>query len=385
MSTYKKGATFTATVRDLASDGRGILSHPDGLTVFVPGVWPGEECRVRFIGLQNRVGLGELVEIIQASPARVTPSCPHHGFARGNCGGCPWKFIDYQAQLTAKQDRVNKAFARLNFHNVRPIWPSPHTYHYRNRTQLKTDGEVIGYLSANSNDIAAIQTCPVLTQPNQNTLNQLLARLPNEEWRPNMHHRKRLQWTSLNFDDAMSAADVVVNQRLPFQQSHHQQNAAMRNWLQQQLSQVTQPGPVLELFCGSGNFTATIAATLSSDILAVEGDPKALERLASKGLANVVTLCGDLFDPQTYARIYRHRKDFTTLVLDPPRDGLKQLDQLLIKNTVIRQIFYISCNLATLTRDLKSLCEQGFTIDEVQALDQTPHTPHMELLVALSK
>ena len=385
MSSIKKGETFVATVRDLASDGRGILSHPDGLTVFVPGVWPGEECRVRFVGLQNRLGLGELVELIKPSPARVTPPCPHHGFYSGDCGSCPWQFMDYQAQLHAKQERVNKAFARFNLSEVQSIWASPNTYHYRNRTQLKTDGEVLGYLSANSNEIAAIQTCPVLTEVNQNTLQQLIAQLPNEAWRPNIQQRKRLQWTSLNFDDSMSVADVLINKRLPFQQSHHQQNTAMRDWLRQRLSQLGERGSVLELFCGSGNFTESIAATISDDILAVEGDKQALEILASKNLTKVSTLCADLFDPHGYDRIYQLRKDFKILVLDPPRDGVKHIDKLLPKTTSIKQIFYISCNLATLIRDLQQMCERGFKITEVQPLDQTPHTPHIELLVALEK
>jgi len=202
VSTPKKGATFTALVRDLASDGRGILSHPDGLTVFVPGVWLGEECRVRFLGLQNRIGLAELVEVITPSPHRLTPLCPHHGFQAGKCGGCPWQFMDYHEQLRVKQERVEKAFARLNFTKVKPIWPSEQSFGFRNRAQLKTDGDSIGYLSANSNELAAIQQCPILTPANQQLLTELLNQLPNDKWRVRARPRKGpVQWTSLNFDD----------------------------------------------------------------------------------------------------------------------------------------------------------------------------------------
>jgi 23S rRNA (uracil1939-C5)-methyltransferase len=388
--TPKKGSTFVTTVRDLASDGRGILSHPDGLTIFVPGVWPGEECRVRFVGLQNRIGLGELVELIRPSANRVEASCPHHGFQSTDCGGCPWQFMDYQTQVQFKQERVEKAFARLNFFEVKPIWPSDSAFNYRNRAQLKTDGTVIGYLAANSNNIAPIQQCPVLTSPNQQTLSQLLQQLPNEQWRPKAKlDKQHWQWTSLNIDDSLNADQVLVNKRLPFQQSHHGQNERMRQWLGTHLlsSQVT--GDVLELFCGAGNFTAVIAARVAesanTDVTAVDGDERALAVLREKQLPRVKPWRADLFDQKCIDEIYRLPQTFSTLVLDPPRDGLKFADKWLPKKSALTQIFYISCNLATLCRDLAIFQQQGFTITEVQALDQTPHTPHIEILVALHK
>src|SRR5690606_6236211 len=176
------GEIFTATVRDLASDGRGIASHPGGLTVFVPGVWPGEQGRFRFLELQNRVGRAELVELLEASPERTTPRCPHHGFAAGDCGGCPWQFMSYPAQLAAKQARVEAALAGFGPAVLHPIWPSPNIYASRNRAQLKTDGKQLGYLSAANHRLAAIEQCPILTAPNRETLAGLIARLPNREW-----------------------------------------------------------------------------------------------------------------------------------------------------------------------------------------------------------
>lgn len=385
MSSPDKNAIFVATVRDLTSDGRGVLSHPNGLTVFVPGVWPGEECRVRFTGLQNRIGLAEPVEIVQPTRARVAPRCPHHGFSSGQCGGCPWQFIDYDEQLRVKEARLKQAFARLDFHRVQPIWPSEDHFAYRNRAQLKTDGEVLGYLSTQSNILAPIRECPILSAPNQNTLRQLLQLLPNKAWRIDPRQRRRLQWTSLNIDDSLSADQVMVNQRLPFQQHNHRQNEKMRTWLGRHLQRLARPFSVLELFCGSGNFTEVIATSGADKILAVEGDRRALAALDAKALPAVVSLAADLFDPHCFSLIYQQQRAFNTLVLDPPRDGMKTIDSLLPKSSSITNIFYISCNLATLCRDLAQLRLRGFTISEVQALDQTPHTPHIEVLVALSR
>lgn len=382
----KKGEIFTATVRDLASDGRGILSHPNGLTVFVPGVWPGETCAVRFLGLQNRIGLGECVDLISPSPARIKPPCPHQGFNPGECGGCPWQFIRYDEQIAQKQQRVEQAFARIDFNNVKPLWASPQEFEYRNRAQLKTDGEVIGYLSANSRNIAPIEQCAVLNQHNQQTLTDLRAGLPNREWQVRRSGNKnKIQWTTLNIDDSLTAQQVLVNQRLPFQQSHAQQNARMRAWVQQQLNHIESPGPVLELFCGAGNFTEVIASTLVVDVLAVEGEQRSIDALTEKNLAEVKGLCLNLYDANAFATIYKVQRDFKVLVLDPPRDGLKNTAGLLPSGNTIANIFYISCNLSTLCRDIQFFQQHGFDIEEVQALDNAPHTPHIELLVHLKK
>lgn len=381
MPVPKKGETFVATVRDVASDGRGILSHPNGLTVFVPGVWLDEEIRVRFTGLQNRIGLGECLELIQPSPHRVTPICPHQGFSNSDCGGCPWQFIDYTEQLKAKQARLEAAFERLNINNIKSILPCLKSAAYRNRAQFKTDGNVIGYMSANSNNIAPIQQCPILDSKNQQTLNDLLSHLPNKQWQVRTRPRRgKPQWTTLNIDNTIEADTVVVNKRLSFQQSNTEQNSKMQAWLRNHLNN-NPTGDVLELFCGSGNFTEVIAESATRNIFAVEGDQQAIEQLNKKQLPNVEAACFNLFEENVFADIYRKTRPFSTLVLDPPRDGLKNKNQLLSKNSRFENIYYISCNLATLIRDMQFFIDNNYSVEDVQGIDLSPHTPHLEIMV----
>ncbi len=388
---YSNSDSFIATVRDLASDGRGIVSHPNGLTVFVPGVWVGEECRVVLKEVRNKMGIGQALEIIKASNERISPQCPHHGFQAGDCGGCPWQFIEYSEQIKQKQQKVIEAFSRLGFTAVKDFLPSPQQFHYRNRAQLKTDGKAIGYLSGNSHTLAAINACEVLSKHNQETLSGLLQQLPNKQWHVKKSPRrpsKRKQaasFTSLNIDDSLNAEQVVVNKRLPFQQSHSDQNTVMQDWLSGHLKQVKSNGPVLELFCGAGNFTEVIANSIDAEIVAVEGDDRALQVLNEKQLNSVETFHCDLFTNDCFEKIYNKRRDFTVLVLDPPRDGLKNTQHLLRKKSTFESVFYISCNLATLCRDLNFFIDHGFAINDVQALDLSPHTPHIELLVRLDK
>ncbi|MEX1032306.1 MAG: class I SAM-dependent RNA methyltransferase [Cellvibrionaceae bacterium] len=378
-ATAKKGEIFSAAVRDLASDGRGVVAHPNGLTVFVPGVWPGEFGSFRFTGLQNRVGTAELIELGEASNKRTQPACPHHGFGPGDCGGCPWQFANYDAQLAAKQQRVESAAKRITETPVNPIWPSPAVYGYRNRAQLKTDGQQLGYVSAASHRLAPIEDCPILTDVNRHTLKQLLLRLPETNWRP----RKHAKWTTLDIDETTDSNSVLVNQRLPFRQSNSEQNEAMRNWLADRCAALDKEDSVLELFCGSGNFTLVLTDAGFARIVAVDGSGPATESLTARNLPNVSVLTRDLFQAECCGAIVRQHGPFSTLVLDPPRDGFRHIAKLLTQKNKPEQVFYISCNLATLFRDLALLQELGYHIAELQPLDQAPHTPHIEMLAHL--
>lgn len=376
-----QGEIFSATVRDLASDGRGVVSHPSGLTVFVAGVWPGESGTFRFTGLQKRTGSAELVELEERSSQRVTPLCPHHGFDAGHCGGCPWQFMDYRAQLEAKQQRVETAAARITKTAVNPIWPSPAIYGYRNRAQLKTDGERVGYVAAASHRLAPIEDCPILSDKNRRTLKGLLAKLPEPAWRP----RKKENWTSLNIDENLNADSVQVDSRLPFQQSNSAQNRAMKQWLAEKCASLDKDSAALELFCGSGNFTEVLSEAGFSKIVAVDGSGPATEALTERQLPNVMVLKKNLFDPDSYPSLFRQQPDYSCLVLDPPRDGMKDLAKLLSAAArKPRHIFYISCNPATLFRDLQQLQSRAYHIAEIQPVDQAPHTPHIETLVHLT-
>lgn len=376
------GEVFTATVKDLASDGRGVVEHPAGRTVFVPGVWLHEEVEVKVIGLKGRVAFGENLKIITTSDQRIDALCPHHGINSGDCGGCPWLFVDYSSQLQQKQLRVEKSFARLQVAKaIKPIIASPKHAGYRNRAQFKTDGEKIGFMSAQSNHLANIDDCIILSEKNRNTFRDLKRQLPNKDWAP----KKRNTYTTLDIDETISADQVSVNQRLPFMQANSDQNNAMKAWLANHLESLPKESEVLELFCGAGNFTEVIAASHVGRATAVEVSQASVAQLNEKALPNVSSLVKNLFDEAEFNQALYAAKNANVLVLDPPRDGLKVLGNLFAKKSQIKHVFYISCDLATLTRDLAVFQENKFKIKDVQPIDQFPNTPHIECLVYLKK
>jgi len=377
----KVGDLFEGLVRDIASDGRGVLSHPSGRTIFVSGVWLGERVQVRLTQIKGRVGFAECTEVLLASEHRIPAPCPHHGHTPGRCGACPWQMIAYEEQLRVKWQRVASSFARLGVKEIAPIWPSPKIMGFRNRAQLKTNGQSIGYVSAQSHQLAPIDDCLILSEHNRNTLKTLIQRLPNDEWRP----KKKQPWVTLDIDEHTAADQVSVNRRLTFMQANSEQNTKMRDWLAQRLAKLANASTVLEFFAGSGNLTQVIAEQGFAKIIAVEGNDDATRAIKELALPGVDVLAADLFNEAGLNNVLSIAADAEVLVLDPPRDGLKIKGQVFSKRSKITHVFYISCDLATLVRDVEEFQQHKFKIKEVQALDQFPHTPHIEVMVHLQR
>ncbi len=376
------GQIFEAEVLALADTGNAVVEHPDGRRVFVPGAWLGELVRVKIVEMKGQYAIGELVEVLAASSARISPPCRFHGFAPGQCGGCGWMMVDYAEQLRAKQQRVDQAIHRLlPNQRVEPIFAAPEPFGYRIRAQLKTDGRELGFVANSQRQLAAVDDCLVLTPHNRATLKALREQLPKVEWIP---HRKQ-EWTTLDIDESISASNVSVNKRLPFQQANQQQNQAMRDWLSRHLQLLPSHLPVLELFAGSGNFTDVIAAAGFVSITAVEAVTEAVAALTSRGLAGVTPVVCDLFNEVAFAELIKRQQAAEILVLDPPRDGLKCRNGLFDRRSRISEVFYISCDLATFTRDLRDFLAAGYRLEELQPIDVFPQTPHVELLAHLRR
>lgn len=371
---------FTARVRDIASDGSGVVEHPSGRVFFVPGVWLQELAEFRITSFKKRFGYAELVSLIEPSASRLTPPCPHHGFNKTGCGGCPWQFIGYESQLAAKQERVRKTLNRMGLEEkVKPIWGSPLQFGYRNRAQLKSDGKNIGFVARGANRLAPVKDCLVLSDHNRATLRELAASLPNAKFRP----KGKAHWITLDIDEDVSVGSLSINRRRPFRQGNSEQNRQMKTWLNDSLAKNNRRVPVMELFAGSGNFTEVLSNGGFRQVLAVEVAPEAVKLLAQKQLPGVSAVTADLFSETGVEKVARLLPLAELLVLDPPREGFPNIKLLLQHCRQLQAVRYISCDPATFARDLQAFIEQGFHVDEVQPVDMFPHTPHIELLASL--
>lgn len=377
------GEIFSATVSALGGQGQALITHPSGQKIFVHGAWLNEEITVKVFAQKNNIGFAHLLAVLQPHPHRIQSPCPHHGTKPNTCGGCPWLFIEYSEQLQAKQQRIEAAMAKLYRTNtcspVKPIARSSSELHYRTRAQFKTNGTELGFIQTGSHRLVDIDKCIVLSDTNQQHLANIRSELPNAAWQP----KKLNHWTTLDIDDQAQA--VSVNRRLPFRQANATQNRFMRDWLSHQLALLPKDKTVLELFCGSGNFTEIIASQGFKACTALEGASDATNTLKQKHLANIHVETCDLFSQDQCNKLIEKHKSTHILILDPPRDGFKLLPQVLAGLKKVEHIYYISCDLATLCRDITPLLAKQFDLAQVQPVDVFPQTAHVEVLTHLTR
>ncbi|WP_435216805.1 class I SAM-dependent RNA methyltransferase [Luminiphilus sp. nBUS_07] len=378
-ASFKHEGAFEGRVRDLTSDGRGVVSHPDGRTFFVPGVWLDEVAEIRVVGRRGKVGLGQVITLKKADPQRREAPCRHHGDSSDHCGGCPWMFMPYEAQSAAKVRRLKSTTEGLGDSSTQldALLAAPEELGYRNRAQLKTDGSKLGYVAAGTRTLIDVTTCPVLSASNSKSLASLREALPNPTWRA-----RKQDWQTIDLDDNLE--EPSLNRRLPFRQGNTQQNAVMREWLAQTIASISPDAPVLELFAGSGNFTEVLATHFKT-VVAVEGDQQALQQLSYVAPDRIQAHALNLFSLPAVEAWISEQEVIRALVLDPPREGLKVRAPFLDALTELETVIYVACDIATWARDCKDFLAKGFRLARVTPLDLFPQTPHLEVLSVLTR
>ena len=416
-------------VIDALSYGPYGIGRVDGKALMIPHTAPGDRVVARVTEDKERYAVGELLRLLEPSPDRQAPPCPYVG----RCGGCSWQHLRYAAQLDAKQRSVEDALRRIgklaDFH-LRPIIPSAHEYHYRRRIRLKVDGtKHFGFYGAASHDLVEIDSCWIAAAPLNRAIEplhrwveKLISRIDHVEL---VHGDEPDEIVAIAAsEDSFNSVDepacqalidsaairglivngpmgrmvwgrpwitVMIEPGLPLKLDADvftQVNAdGNRQMLKQLLTLTTfhKHDRVLELYCGAGNFTLPLARRVER-ITAVEGHRAAIAngKLNAENfrLSNIDWLCAAV--PQALAQLRRQGRKFSQILLDPPRAGAKDLHTDLAAlgaDTIV----YISCNPATLARDLAALAKQGYKLGIVQPVDFFPHSFHVETLAILNR
>ena len=375
---------FEARVRNLSSEGKAVVTHPDGRTFFVEAAWPGDLAHFRVLEFSGRYGFAEIIELKEGSTERREVPCAHQGVALGKCGGCPWMIGTYESQLKFKEHRLKHSLERAGLLEkpeiLKAIRGAPSEWGYRNRAQFKTDGARFGFVSAGSREIADVEDCLTLSESMRTKLKTIRTSLPRKDWQPTPPH----VWNFLDVDEWHLESDLELNKRLPFQQGNSKQNSVMKNWVAEQSDAVGVAGKnVIELFCGSGNLTEVLSEKGAGKILAVEVSGKALAALSARNLPGVATWGADLAHPHQMERLAEKLPAAQVLLMDPPREGAKGVDRLVKKLKRLESILSVSCDVATFVRDCVALKKAGFELESIQPLDLFPQTPHLEILAVL--
>lgn len=353
--------THTVTIEALIAGGRG-RAVLDGMQVFVPWTVPGDQVRIVIRRQHRGYCEAEVVEILQPSPARVTPPCPVFGV----CGGCQWQHIAYATQVEWKQRIVQEQLRRLGGiaeATVLPIIPADTPWHYRSRIQLQVDAQQrIGFYRAGTHDVVEFAACAIADE-------RLNARLVETKEQMRRDGKGRV----LRLDDAEGFAQVNV-----------EQNHKLRQLLREGVA-ARGGGAVVELYAGSGNLTFPIADVARS-VLAVDDDARGIARgqqtAREKGLTHVTFVCTSA--ARLMQRLQETAEPIDGVILDPPRRGAAEVMASLIALRP-QWIGYVSCDPATLARDVKTLLAGGYRHISSQPIDMFPQTFHIESLTWLER
>jgi len=377
-------------IDSLAAGGDGVARGPDGRVVFVPATVPGDRVRVRIEKQLPRFARGRVERLLEPGDARVEPRCPVYG----RCGGCTWQHVDYAAQLEAKQRILSDALARIggiSLAELPAVHPSPRAYAYRSRARVHVERGRVGYRERGSHQLCAVTSCPVLVPELDRKLGELASAPPADdgEW--------ELACASGEVRASPLPADAeahgpshlelrVAGERLRFSAGvFSQANAMLLETMLGRVGECVGSGEQLvELFAGSGLFTLSLARRFGG-VVAVESNPAAAadlkSNLARAGLSNARVLCGRVEEARE-ALAGLHPQ---AVLLDPPRVGLTAGGMELVTELAAERVAYLSCDPATLARDLRALCARGYRLESVEGFDLFPQTHHLEALAVLEK
>lgn len=393
-----------------AYGGYSIARDEKEKVVLIRGAIPGETVEVEILDSKRDYATARVLTVLEPSEQRVDPACPVFGL----CGGCHLQFISYAAQVAMKDEVLLDSLARIGGIET-GLGPAltDAQWHYRRRAQFKVSrsGE-IGFFKEATRDIVTFEACPLMDEG----INTLLAKIKGDitttglsEIHVSIGDRPAEQpvllllgreYAGSDFGAylAAGAAGVAYNREMvagqagtcfdlnglqytvsagTFFQAHWSLNRKVVELL------VSELGPlegkrVLDLYAGAGNFALPLAGQ-AADVIAVEEYPQAVEDGIRNIQANGLKHCRMV---KSSAEKYKPGKKFDVIILDPPRPGLTSEVVKKILEMPSDRIVYISCNPATLSRDLKKLKEK-YDIQSVRQIDFFPNTFHIEAIAFL--
>ena len=374
----------TLTIEKLVYGGEG-LARVEGKVVFIPYVLPGEMVRAEVSRIKNDLWRGRLLEVIEPSPARVAAPCPY--FQR--CGGCHYQHAGYDQQLEQKRlilREVLRRVGKIEFSgDIGTI--AGERWQYRNRVQLHIANGAVGYFEHGSHKLCAIDRCPIVSPALNDAIAKLSRGLPpatatvelfTNETQVQVNILDRVPKAALAiFESLGSGAPLEYNGFRVSRNSFFQVNRFLVEQLVECAIGDLAGESAVDLYAGVGLFAVRLAERYKK-VTAVESSQSAfrdLEHNAQQSVHAVIATSEEFLAGLT---------EIPELVLaDPPRAGLgKQVVRELAR---IRapHVTIVSCDPATLARDLQGLLGAGYRMEKVTLVDLFPQTFHLETVVAL--
>jgi 23S rRNA (uracil1939-C5)-methyltransferase len=334
----------------LAAGGDAVGRAPDGRVVFVPFAAPGDRVSVRICQEHARFLRGRVEQLLEPGGARSDPLCP----VFGSCGGCAWQHVRYEVQREAKSKILGDALVRIGGFEPGgpiPVVASPSRYAYRGRTRVRVEAGRVGYRRRGSHALCPVSSCPVLVPELDARLRGLAAQPPRRdgEWEL-AFGSGRARAVPLGGWGGERLFLEVGGERIGFSPGVFAQSNALRRF-----------GRVVAL-----EASAAAARDLRANLRGADlGGVEVHERRVESSDSLIRRLVPDV------------------VVLDPPRAGLPAGTVAALADVAARRIVSLSCDPATLARDLAGFRERGYRLRRVEGFDLFPQTPHVEALAVL--
>jgi 23S rRNA (uracil1939-C5)-methyltransferase len=402
--------TVSLAIDAIAAGGDGVARN-DGLVVFVPRTAPGDVITASISG-KGHFARGSLRTILRPSSDRVTPSCPH--YTNDRCGGCQIQHIGYSSQLSAKQRIISDAMMRIGKREIDTpeITPSADEWRYRTKLTLAMHRRAEGWIAGlhpydDPGRVFPLVDCPITDRRVVSAWREIMA--ASELFPGASSLRGSVRWTddgpifvlmggtrwndhSRFFDSVPTLAalywePVETSRKLlgdrrvratpgaSFAQVNPVVASVLRNYV---LGNVLSfdPVSVTDAYSGAGDLAIALASR-GVTVTAIELDADAA-RWAEQHLAppsqSIAGRVEEVLPRVTPAEV---------VVLNPPRSGLhSDITEFLEGSRSARAIIYVSCDPATLARDIARL--PGYAIRTVRAFDMFPQTSHVETVCVLT-
>jgi len=370
-------------IDDLAKLGEGVTRTERGI-LFIPRVLPGEEVKVEVIK-KRRFPIGRVVEVVTPSPYRIEPLCPYFG----SCTGCQWQHIDYDFQLKLKYEKVHYEFSSAGIEQapILPVIPSPRVLNYRNHARFTVKNGVLGFVNREDFHFVPIASCYIMDEGINSVLKNFQG-IPVET-------------SQLSVRYGVQTGDILIQPKLESsivrsgQEFYHEILSKQRFRISAgAFFQVNTFGAekivkiiakwvegvriLIDAYAGVGTFSSIFSSQVEK-MIAMEESSSAFEdaMVNLAGMDNVRFL-----KEKAEKAILEIDERPDAIILDPPRSGCRvEMIQALLK-LLPRRIIYVSCNPASLVRDIKTLL-QSYEIVEIQPIDLFPYTHHVECVTIL--
>lgn len=388
-------------ITKLDSKGRGISY--DSKPIFVFNALVGETVSIDVINEKSKYKEATVNEFYKKSEKRVKPLCPYFGI----CGGCDIMHMNYTDALDFKFNKVKNTLSNILKHDVKVneiLFDD--NLNYRNKATFKVNGN-IGYYAKNSHDIINIDKCYLVKEKINELLNdikkldlkniyEVVIKVTNESLvifktnkTVNVESLKTLKADNIVLYDGeykvlygngfiYETLGDYVYKISPDSFFQVNSNCAFKLY-SEVLKYVS--GNVLDLYCGTGSIGIFVSKKVNK-VHGVEINKYAVyDALENKKINNLKNIDFECLDA---SNLNLSLKDYDTVIVDPPRSGLDKKTLSYLLKEKVNKLIYVSCDLMTLTRDLKEL-ENIYSIKEVTPVDMFPNTYHCESVVILER